>query len=202
MSTLFPLNKGDKILLVLFNLSKGLKKILKFEDIVVALFKKFPNDFHLKGYKEYPDSGDSIKRRLYTFRDGGLLNVNNMIFSLTDKGIDYTQRIKKDIGTKDIGGKENFDRYIEKEVHRIKKLRSFILFLNKDFKNILDTDFFDYLGISVKSERMDFKARLNFIKEVNRVISAEKKEPFLSINKFHNFMLDKFESDIKYKLNN
>lgn len=201
MSTL-PLNKGDKILLVLFNLSKGLKKILKFEDIVVALFKKFPNDFHLKGYKEYPDSGDSIKRRLYTFRDNGLLNVNNMVFSLTDKGIDYAQRIKKGVGTKNIGSKENFDRYIEKEVNRIKKLRSFLLFLNKDFKNILDTDFFDYLGISVKSERMDFKARLNFIKEVNKVVSAEKKEPFLSMNKFHNFMLDKFESDIKYKLNN
>lgn len=197
-----PINKGDKILLVLLSLSDGLKKPLKFEDIAVALFKKFPSDFHLKGYKEYPDTGDSIKRRLYTFRDDGLLNVNNMVFSLSDKGIDHAQKIKKGVGTKDIGGKENLDRYVEKEVNRIKKLRSFILFLNKDLNNILDTDFFDYLGISVRSGRMDFKARLNFIKEVNGVISDEKEEPFLSINKFHNFMLDKFKSDINYKLNN
>jgi len=201
MSTL-SLNKGDKILLVLFNLSGGVKKVLKFEDIVVALFKKFPNDFHLRGYKEFPDSGDSIKRRLYTFRDEGLLNVNNMIFSLTDKGIDYAQKLKINFGKKNIPTKENFDRYIEKEINRIKKLRSFVLFLNKDFNNILDTDFFDYLGTSVKTERMNFKARLNFIKEVNKIISSEKEEPFLSINKFHNFMIDKFKSDIKYKLNN
>jgi hypothetical protein len=198
--TKLPFNKGDKILLVLFDLSEGLKKILKFEDVVVALFKKFPNDFHLKGYKEYPDSGDSIKRRLYTFRDSGLLNVNNMLFSLTDKGLDYTQKIKKNVGKKELGGKENFDRYIEKEINRIKKLRSFTLFLNKDFQNILDTDFFDYLGISVRSERMDFKARLNFIKEVNKVISNEGIEPYLSINKFHYFMVDKFKDDINYKL--
>jgi hypothetical protein len=198
--TKLPFNKGDKILLVLFDLSEGLKKILKFEDVVVALFKKFPNDFHLKGYKEYPDSGDSIKRRLYTFRDSGLLNVNNMLFSLTDKGLDYTQKIKKNVGKKELGGKENFDRYIEKEINRIKKLRSFTLFLNKDFQNILDTDFFDYLGISVRSERMDFKARLNFIKEVNKVISNEGVEPYLSINKFHYFMVDKFKDDINYKL--
>lgn len=199
MSSL-AINKGDKILLVLLELSTGLKKILKFEDVVVALFKKFPNDFHLKGYKEYPDSGDSIKRRLYTFRDEGLLNVNNMLFSLTDKGVDYAQKIKKGVGTKNVGGKENFDRYIEKEINRIKKLRSFMLFLNNDFQNILDTDFFDYLGISVRSERMDFKARLNFINEVNKVISKEGMEPFLSINRFHNFMLNKFKSDIEYKL--
>ena len=36
--------------------------------------------------------------------------------------------------------------------------------------------------------------------EVNKVISKEGVEPFLSINKFHNFMLNKFKSDIEYKL--
>lgn len=196
------LNKGDKILIVIFNLSNGAKKILKFEDIVVALFEKFPKDFHLKGYSKYPDSGDSIKRRLYTFRDEGLLSVNNMIFSLTDKGIDYAKKLKSGKSVNVTHGSENFDRYIGKEINRIKKLRAFSLFLQGDFHNILDTDFFDYLGISVRSERMDFKARLNFINEVNEIISKENTEPFLSINKFHNFIINKFSSDINYKLNN
>ena len=52
--------KRQKILLVLFRLSKHSKMNLKFEDIVVALFKKYPEEFQLKGYQQYPDSAMKI----------------------------------------------------------------------------------------------------------------------------------------------
>lgn len=196
------LKKQDKILLVLLELSGGQKKNIKFEDIAVAAFKKFSADFHLKGYRNYPDSGDSIKRPLYTLRDGGILIVRNMVFALTDKGLDASQKLKNAIDGKTLVGDENFDRYIQKEIIRIQNLRAFRLFLDKKYSDILDTDFFDYIGTSVKVERMNFKARLKVVEEVNKIISGEKNELYRLLGKFHNFMLNKFRADIKYKSDN
>jgi hypothetical protein len=194
--------KQQKILLCLFEISNGEKKNLKFEDIVVALFKKFPKDFHLKGHKEYPDSGDSIKRPLYTFRDKGLLSARNMIFSLTDKGLDMAEKTKLNVGGKQIKQQENFDRYVEKEIKRVENLNSFKLYLESNFDNILDTDFFDYLGISVRSSRMEFKGRLKFMDDIADLLKKQKNIHYKEIFNFHDFMINKFNKEIDYKLNN
>lgn len=196
------LSKQYKILLILLELSAGKKKNIKFEDIAVSLFKRFPRDFHLKGYKDYPDSGDMVKRPLYTLRDNGLLTVRNMIFSLTDKGLDVVKKIEKQVAGREIEMGENFDRYIGKELKRIKSLNCFKLFINKKFDSILDTDFFDYLGTSVKAEKNDFKSRLDIITEVAEELKRQKKDRFKILLDFHNFMLGKFQKEIDYKLNN
>ena len=194
------LSKQQKILLLLLELSGEMKKNLKFEDIAVALFRKFPNDFHLKGYQKYPDSGDSIKRPLYTFRDNGILIARNMVFSLTDKGLEISKKVKKYIIGKSIQTEENFDRYIEKEIKRISSLNSLNFFLQKKFDEILDIDFFDYLGVSVKTERMNFKARLNIIKEVAKILRDQKDDRFKILYEFHDFMFRKFKKEINFKL--
>src|SRR3989339_286357 len=90
-----PLSRSDKILFCLSKMSKGKKLKIKYEDLVVELFKKFPSDFHMKGYPEYPDSSDSIQRSLYTDKQKGLVLVYNKVFSLTDAGLDYAKTIKK-----------------------------------------------------------------------------------------------------------
>ena len=192
--------KQHKILMLLFELSEGKKKNLKFEDIVVALFKKFPKDFHLKGYSKFPDSGDSIKRPLYTFRDTGVLKVRNMIFTLTDKGIEMGEKLKKQIGKSEIITEENFDRYIEIEINRIKNLESFRKFIKGKHEEILDTNLFDYLGTSVKAERMDFKSRINIMNEVAKVLQAQKGKLYSELLNFHNFVVKKFKKEINYKL--
>jgi len=194
--------KQHKILLVLLKLSRGAKKNLKFEDIAVELFKEFPKDFHLKGYDKYPDSGDSIKRPLYTLRDNGILTARNMIFALTDKGIDMAIKIKRGIVKKEIQTNENFDRYIEKEIRRVRNLNSLELFIKGRLDDILDTDFFDYLGVSVKIGRMDFKSRVSIMQDVAKVLKNQDKKQFDVLHKFHNFMFKKFKNEISYKLNN
>jgi hypothetical protein len=198
----FNLSKQQKILLVLFELSQGGKKNLKFEDISVALFKKFSKDFHMKGYEQYPDSGDSIKRPLYTFRDKGLLSARNMIFSLTEKGLDISLKIKNKVSGKNIPEKENFDRYIEKELLRITNLNAFKNFIAAKFNDIFDTDFFDYIGISVRASRMDFKGRLRYIDDIIRSLKKTDTKKYGSIINFHSFMLKQFDKEINYKSNN
>lgn len=198
----FNLSKQQKILLVLFELSRGEKKNLKFEDISVALFKKFSKDFHMKGYEEYPDSGDSIKRPLYTFRDKGLLSARNMIFSLTEKGLDIALKITNKVSGKNILEKDNFDRYIEREILRITNLNGFKNFIANKINDVFDTDFFDYLGISVRASRMDFKGRLRYIDDIIKSLKSTDAKKFELIINFHSFMLKKFDKEINYKSNN
>ena len=50
------LTKPQKILAIMYELCKGAPQALLYEDIVVAAFKKYPEDFQLRGYPEYPDS--------------------------------------------------------------------------------------------------------------------------------------------------
>lgn len=190
------ITKQEKILLTISNITKSTNKKIKFEDIAVALFKKFPKDFHLKGYNEYPDSGDSVKRALYTLRDRGVLSVNNMIFSLTEKGIDMGKNLSKYTKNEKIIEKDNLDRYILNEINRIKNLESFNLFREGKFSEISMTDMFGYLGVSVRTKRMDFKAKLNFMDEVMKKIGKND-----DIYRFHNFITTKFKQDIEYKLN-
>ena len=195
------LSKQEKILLALLELADNSKKNLKFEDVVVAIYKKFPEDFHLKGYKEYPDA-DLIRRPLYSFRDHGTLLVRNMIFSLTDKGLDEALKIKNRASKKNIQSNEKFDRYVGKEINRIKNLNSFNLFIKNKEENIFDTDFFDYLGISVKSDKIDFKSRLQVLSEMAVALKDQKEAELISVNNFHSFMVNKFKDIINYKLKN
>ena len=58
------LSRPNKILLVMYELSNKRKKSLRFEDIVVALFKQYKEDFHMRGYPQYPDSFWSFKHAL------------------------------------------------------------------------------------------------------------------------------------------
>lgn len=44
------LSKPQKILAVMYELCRGDATALQYEDIVVAAFKRYPEDFQLRGY--------------------------------------------------------------------------------------------------------------------------------------------------------
>jgi hypothetical protein len=97
---------------------------------------------------------------------------------------------------------ENFDRYIDKEIRRLEKLNSLHLFVNNKYEKILDTDFFDFLGTSVKTERMDFKSRLKIMDEVLSDLEKQKEKKFHLISEYIKFMKNKYRDIIIYKLEN
>jgi len=59
------LSRADKILVVLYKLSKGTTKNLHYEDIVVSLFKEYPKDFAMRGYPKYPDP-EGVNKAFYS----------------------------------------------------------------------------------------------------------------------------------------
>lgn len=195
------LTNPQKLLLVIYDLANGTKKTIPYTKIVVEAYKKYKADFHLPGYPEYPDS-ETVSKELYRTQTKkvGLITYGNKLFSLTDKGIDVISKLKKAVQGKRIYSHKKFDKYIDKEIKRIKNLYSLKHFFDNDLDKILDTDFYGYLGVTVKTEKNIFFSRLSLMKEVVDEMKKNINKEFEILIRFHDFMVKKFKDEINYKL--
>lgn len=192
------LTKIDKMLIVIYELSAGKQNTLKYEDIFVKAFKKYHSDFHLRGYPEYPDTGDSTQRPLYTLRKDGLIQVRNKFVTLTEKGITFAKQL---INTEPRFFKKSsskLTRDIINEIERIKNTDAFHLFSNNKKDQMVDSDCFAYLGTTVRTERTDFRARLKTIEDVIEAIKDD--DEYRMIVDLHNYLFEKFKDTFKTKL--
>lgn len=193
------LSRGEKIIYVLYQLSGKSRKSIRYEDIVVKAFEIYPDDFHLKGYPQYPESGDLVHKPLYDFKKKGLLVAGNKMFALTEKGLVAAERIESAITGKTVSNTERVTRDIEKEVSRVSKTPGFALFVNGEAENIVDTDFFEYIGATVRTSRNDFIGRLNTLSDVVKATKDKKNPIYTKLTEYHEFMVNKFDDVIQYK---
>lgn len=191
-------SKRDKLLIVIYKMSLEKQNTLKYEDIFVKAFKKYPDDFHLRGYPEYPDTGDSTQRPLYSLRKNGLIQVRNKFVTITEKGIAFANQLMKEQLSPLRKSPQKLSRDIMNEVERIKNTEAFQLFIIDKKDQIVDTDFFAYLGTTVKTERTDFKARIKTIKDVIEAIKANTE--YKLIIDLHKYLFETFRDIIKTKL--
>lgn len=198
------LTKAEKILIVMAELSRGKKKNTRFEDLVVALFKEYPDEFHLKGYSKYPDS-ESVNNALYhNLKKEGVMVYGNKVFSLTDYGIRKARALKKIISGKKVKKTSRLPKHIENDLMRISKLEGMKLFISGREREIVDTDFYNYLGISVRSENAEIVGKIKAIKIIMEELEGDKvsQEKFIKIIKYHDFLFNKFKDLSKYHLEN
>ena len=189
------LSKRDKILVVLYEMSQAKHSTFKYEDVIVTLFKKYPEDFHLRGYPEYPDSSN---QSFYSLRKNGLIQVRNKFIKLTEKGVaSAKQALTAQPGPSQKQSKR-LRRDIIQEIDRIKSTEVFKLFVKDDKDQIVDSDFFIYLGVTVRTERTDFEARIKTIKDV--IDDIRKYDEYKIVIDLHNHLFEKYEELIKTKL--
>lgn len=191
------LSRAEKILLFLYEFGHGGREKIRYEDIVAGLFKKYPHDFHLKGYPEYPDSGDLVHKPLYDFKKKGYLNAENKIFSLTDRGVEFAQQLsgKGDGET----SADRLSRSTETEVSRIKSLEGFLLFAEKKTDSLSDNDLYNYLGVTVRTPKNAFKGRLESMNALVTDLKTRPHDPLLSaIMTYHDFLIHKHADIIDY----
>src|SRR5213593_3820815 len=117
------LSKPQKILAVMFDLCEGEPKALQYEDIVVAAFKQYPDDFQLRGYPQYPDSSD-IHKPLYDMKRQGLIRSANKTFQLTHRGLEVASQLMH----ADAQEKDRLTKQEENEINRILNSAAFRLF--------------------------------------------------------------------------
>lgn len=192
------LSKSEKILLFLYEYSKGRAKI-RYEDIVAGLFKKYPHDFHLKGYIEYPDSGDLIHKPLYDFKKKGLVNALNKVFSLTDRGVEFAKQLSNN-GKGQAGGSEDrLSRSTATEVERIKGLEGFSLFAEGNREGFSDNDFYNYLGVTVRTQKNAFIGRLETLDAAMKELSNRNSNSLSGhIVEYHKFLMERNKAIIDF----
>jgi hypothetical protein len=203
MSTRSELSKEQKVLLALFRLWNGGRKKVRYEDIVVQTFTDYPEDFHLKGYPEYPDTGDAVHKPLYDYRKRGMVSASNKMFSLTAHGVAEAERLQAVEKGKppSLEPRHRLERDAQIELERIKHLEGFQLFLGGTHNEIIDSDLFDYLGVSVRSTKNDFIGRLEAMKSAIADLSGSGlREPVVvAACKFHDFLMIQFATEIATK---
>lgn len=192
----FELSKKDKILTVLYKMSGGKQIVLKYEDIIVKLFKKYPEEFHLKGYPEYPDAASH--QSFYSLRREGLIQIRSKFVTLTEKGITSAKQILKAQPNFPLKSSQRLSRDITSEIDRIKNTDAFHLFTTNQKDQIVDTDFFSYLGTTVRTERTDFRSRIKTIQDVIEAIKTN--DEYKLIVDLHDYLFEKFKDMVKTKL--
>lgn len=187
------LSKPQKILAVMYELCRGDATALQYEDIVVAAFKRYPEDFQLRGYPQYPDSSD-VHKPLYEMKQQGLLRSANKTFELTARGIEVAARLVHS----ERESKDRLTKLEETEISRVVTSAAFKLFQEGRKEAILDTDFYEYLGVTVRTSRANCLGRLS---NVEHAITAHEKKradglsPALRV--LHEFLLSKFKAEIE-----
>ncbi len=159
--------RPEKILVAMFQLSNGTNQPLEYEDIVVKSWKLFPDEFGLRKYvNEYPDSSDQHKPLYGPLKDKGFVLSGNKKFRLTEKGIAYASELVKVMkGGKatNTGNADRLSRNNEAQLKRICETDAFRLFSLGQKEKILDTDFYTYLGVTVRTEKHEFLGRLQTV---------------------------------------
>lgn len=189
----------EKLLIVIYEMSSKQKAPLKYEDVYVKAFKEYPNDFQLRGYPDYPDT-ELMSKKIYDLRKNGALQVHRKFITITEKGKTAAEKLIQP-GVKYIDKdalSKTLSRDILNQIDRIKNTEVFQLFANDKKNQIVDTDFFTYLGTTVRTERTDFKARIKTIQDV--IESIKDTDEYNAILELHNYLLEKFEDLIKAKL--
>jgi hypothetical protein len=188
------LSKSQKILALMFELAEGQSKPLPYEDIVVFAFRKHPQDFQLRGYPEYPDSSDLHKPLYAMKRDGLVRSASDKSFILTARGLD----VARELTGAGEAPRDRLTKQEENEVKRISKSPALELFQTGQAARILDTDFYDYIGASVRTPKGDFVGRLRIIEEIVAA-HREKINDQLSdtLAALHNWMVNHFQNEIE-----
>ncbi len=198
------LTRSQKILVTLYELSEGTNKQIRFEDIAVNVFLNFKADFQLKGYPEYPDTGDIVHKPLYSeLKKGGYVLSGNKYFSLTPKGVEYTKRLIKPAANS-IEDSKNIKTFVkltadqQKELERIKNSTAVDLYLNGKKEEILDIDFYSYLGVTVRTNKFDFLGRLTTVEEAIKAIKEKSDELYIKLRECHKFLMERFKENIEF----
>lgn len=202
-SKLSKLTRSQKILVSLYGQAKGTNKQIRFEDIAVAAYKNFKSDFQLKGYPQFPDTGDIIHKPLYSeLKKGGYVLSGNKYFSLTPKGIAYSKKIlnvsSNDEKSSQGVSLEKLTADKQKELERLKASSAVGLFLDGKKDEILDIDFYSYLGVTVRTNKYDFLGRLTTVEEAIDATQGRSDVLYEKLRECHTYLLNKFKGNIDY----
>lgn len=198
--------RPEKLLVAMFQLSRGSNSPLEYEDIVVKSWQLFPEEFGLRKYvHQFPDSSDQHKPLYGPLKDKGYVLSGNKKFRLTEKGVAYAAELERawkgltplpeGMGVTKKGDRLSRDK--EAQLKRICGTDAFRLYAQGQRERILDTDFYTYLGVTVRTEKHEFQGQLKTVSDAvcdgQRITDDSR---FKVAAELHHFLVERFKQII------
>jgi hypothetical protein len=155
--------RRQMILLAMRKVAGDATRLCAYEDIVVEAWKLFPQEFGLRGYADkYPDSSDLHKPLYGSLKREGYVRVQNKKFGLTDSGLAAAERLRHpaDERIPELG-RVGRDQRIE--IERLAKKASVALLEQAKADELVDTDLYDFYGVTVRTKPADFAGRITAV---------------------------------------
>lgn len=158
-----PRTKGrerqEKILQAIFEVADGTTRLCDYEDIVVRAWQLYPEEFGLRGYTTlYPDSSDLHKPLYGPLKREGLVRSQNKKFGLTEQGLNIARNLRAPAAGNT--GRARVERHQKDELLRLGERPAIKLVLEERLDQILDTDLYDFYGVTVRTPAADFAGRI------------------------------------------
>jgi hypothetical protein len=171
--------RNQMILLAMYEVSEGTTRMSSYEDIVVRAWKLFPQEFGLRGYVDsYPDASDMHKPLYGPLKRDGYVRVQNKKFGLTEHGLAIAEGLMRPAGhPADAPGRVRRDQLIELE--RLAKKPAVALVTQEQTDELVDTDLYDFYGVTVRTKPADFAGRVTTVDQaIDAAVAA--KDPSIS----------------------
>ena len=121
-------------------------------------------------------------------------SASDKSFILTARGVEVAREL---VGAAETPH-DRLTKQEENEVKRITKSPAFELFQRGEAAKLLDTDFYDYLGASVRTPKGDFLGRLAVVDEAVRAHQGKINDRLSeTLSELHNWMVDHFQHEIE-----
>jgi hypothetical protein len=161
-------DRHAKILIAMYHRSGGEPKAIRYEDIVVEAFRRFPENFQLRGYPEYPDASDIHKPLYGPLKSAGYVRgAAKKEFRLTPLGLETARRLLAQEGAlKGSTSTTRVDRDAENELGRLRGTRAYQTYMSGRAGSVVDSDFYAFFKVSVRTKPHEFVGRLSATREL------------------------------------
>lgn len=158
--------KAEKLLVAAAKLFERAHREFTIEDLVVGAHRLFPDDFSLKGYREFPDSNavftQMMGKSAALITRGWLEKTGTKRFRLTPKGLnDFGQM---DLGDGSNTGKASLHRAQDEAMGRLLTSDAFGLFKERKQEQITFNQFCRFVGLSARDEWQKVQGKLTTVK--------------------------------------
>jgi hypothetical protein len=155
--------RQEKIIEAIFEVAGGTTRLCPYEDIVVQAWRMWPEEFGLRGYTDrYPDSSDLHKPLYGPLKREGLVRNQTKKFGLTQRGLAVAEqlRVPRDSAA---NGRGRVERDQKAELQRLGEREAVRLVVAERTEDLLDTDLYDFYGVTVRTAAGDFAGRVRTV---------------------------------------
>jgi len=193
------LTHPDMILISFLRISNGTTNKVPYEELVLQLWRDFPEAFSLRNHPEHPDASD-VHKKLYNGplkSDGLIVSLGNKVFRLTDKGLARAQEVKAGFEQSEPTTAQEKSRLSREETNFVKHAqssRALVAWRSGQSDKLVDYDARLFFQFSTGTKIDERKRKVRFAKEAIEKAHQIGIDGTHDLDQLANFLIENFDN--------